>query len=137
VAVVGMPPLSGFVGKLLILEAARAHPWWAWIWALVLGTSLLALVGFARAGSVVFWKTVAAEGGGPPAPARGGPALPLVAASSLVAATVLLAAFAGPVTDGMRATARQMFDPAAYVGAVLGPRPALATSRADSGGTGR
>jgi multicomponent K+:H+ antiporter subunit D len=129
VALVGMPPLSGFVGKLLILEAARAHPWWGWIWALVLGTSLLAMVGFARAGSVVFWRTATAEAGAPPpAPARGGPALPLVAASALVAATVLLAAFAGPVTTVMAATARQMFDPAAYIEAVLGPRPALATA---------
>jgi hypothetical protein len=28
----------------------------------------------------------------------------------------------------MAATARQMFDPAAYIEAVLGPRPALATA---------
>jgi multicomponent K+:H+ antiporter subunit D len=131
IAFVGMPPLSGFVGKVLILEAARAHPWWGLIWALLLGTSLLALVGFARAGSTVFWKSAPAEGAEPPTPARGGPALPLVAASALVAATVLLAAFAGPVTDRMAATARQMFEPAAYVDAVLGPRPALAVGRAE------
>ena len=56
IAMAGLPPLSGFVGKLLILDAAIETPLVVWIWAVVLGSSLISLVGFARAGSVVFWK---------------------------------------------------------------------------------
>ena len=33
IAAVGMPPLSGFLGKLMILDAIRVQPWWAWGWA--------------------------------------------------------------------------------------------------------
>ena len=57
-----MPPLSGFVGKLLILEAATDQAHWPWLWAVVLGGSLLAMIGFARAGSLVFWKCLADPG---------------------------------------------------------------------------
>ena len=33
IAMAGLPPLSGFIGKLLILETAPRHPAWPWIWA--------------------------------------------------------------------------------------------------------
>ena len=62
IAVVGLPPLSGFIGKLLILEGARPTPAMIWIWAVVLVTSLLALV--ASAGP-------AASCSGRPSPASG------------------------------------------------------------------
>ena len=123
-AAVGLPPLSGFVGKLLVLRAAQASPAWGWLWAAILLTSLLALAGFARAGSAVFWRCDAA-----PAPARAsgrGPrdAAALGAAGALAAASLLLALLAGPAMDAMDATARQLFAPQVYVEAVLGPRGA-------------
>jgi len=119
IAMVGMPPLSGFLGKLLILDGVRGNPFEAWIWALLLGTSALALLGFARAGSLLFWKPAAAAGRleSTAAPA----ALPLVTLGLLLAALVLLTVFAGPVTDYLDATAAQLFDPRGYIAAVLGP----------------
>src|SRR3546814_8913793 len=55
-ALVGLPPLSGFIGKLLILQATIAHPAVAWIWTAVLVTTLIGVLGLERAGTAIFWK---------------------------------------------------------------------------------
>ncbi len=120
IAMAGMPPLSGFIGKLLILDAARTAPWAVSIWAAMLLTSLLAIVGFARAGSRVFWKST-----GVPGAIRVRRLMPstlsLVALCSLLAGSVVLTVFAGPLNTYLQATAEQIFTPAGYVDAVLGP----------------
>ncbi|MEM7520780.1 MAG: monovalent cation/H+ antiporter subunit D, partial [Pseudomonadota bacterium] len=54
IAMTGLPPLSGFVGKLLILDAGFNTALAPWIWAVILVSSLVSVVGFARAGSVLF-----------------------------------------------------------------------------------
>jgi multicomponent K+:H+ antiporter subunit D len=120
IATVGLPPLSGFVGKLLILKTTQADPLWAWLWAAVLVTSLIAMVGFARAGSLVFWKCAAEDTSreGSHGPSDGAA---LYATAALAAAPALLALFAGPAMSVMEATASQLFTPARYVEAVLGP----------------
>jgi multicomponent K+:H+ antiporter subunit D len=119
IAMAGMPPLSGFVGKLLILDGAREGPWAAWIWTLMLATSLLAIVGFARGGSTLFWKSAAVPGrfrAGRPPPS----ALPFVAVGTLLGATVALTVFAGPVSGYLDRTAAQLFARSGYIDAVLG-----------------
>ena len=121
IAVAGMPPLSGFLGKLLILDAVRTDPQ-AWIiWAVILVSSLIAILGLAQAGSMIFWKTEPAAEDAPPA---AGPApslaLPASAAMSLGAAIVALTVFAGPVTAYLETAAAQLYDPADYLAAVLG-----------------
>src|SRR3546814_12621809 len=55
-ALVALPPLSGFIGKLLILQATIPHPAVAWIWTAVLVTALFGVLGLARAGTAIFWK---------------------------------------------------------------------------------
>ncbi|MGD9512196.1 MAG: monovalent cation/H+ antiporter subunit D [Geminicoccaceae bacterium] len=118
-AAVGMPPLSGFIGKLLILEAVTARPEWPWLWALILAGSLVALAGFTQAGSLLFWKCRADRGEPEPDRPRHD-AVGLVATAALVAAPVLLALFAGPALTAMEATAEQLFTPERYIEAVLG-----------------
>src|SRR6056297_268024 len=117
IATAGLPPLSGFIGKLLILDATRdmADVWL--IWGAVLATSLVAILGLAQAGSVVFWKVDTRDTGAHAAPQ---PALPLVAAFGLLAGIVALAVFAGPVMGYLEATAAQLHAPAGYIAAVLG-----------------
>ncbi|MFD1911533.1 monovalent cation/H+ antiporter subunit D [Halodurantibacterium flavum] len=118
IAMAGLPPLSGFIGKLLILDAARDTGAMAVVFAAILITSLIAVVGFARAGSTLFWKAHAVEGEMPPAPTGH---LPLVVTGGLMAVMVLLVVLAGPTTAYLDATAAQVFDKAGYIDAVMPP----------------
>ena len=125
IATVGLPPLSGFIGKLLVLETLIGQPAWGWLWAVVLVGGLIALLGFARAGSIVFWKCEAEPG--TPEPDRPlHDTAAMCATVALVAAPALLALFAGPTMTAMDATARQLFKPALYIEAVLGSGTQLA-----------
>jgi multicomponent K+:H+ antiporter subunit D len=128
IALAGMPPLSGFIGKLLILDAARDAPQMVMIWTVILIGSLIAIVGFARAGSLVFWKPYDATlAENPEEPPRGDDAtapehtstLPFVAVFALLGGLVAVSVFAGPVTSYTEATADQLFDPGIYIDAVL------------------
>lgn len=117
IAMAGMPPLSGFLGKLMILDATRGD--WL-IWGTILVTSLIAIVGFGRAGSMVFWKAHAAEGIPPEGPRDAtSPGLAFTAAGGLLAGLVALTVLAGPATDWLRVTAAQIHAPQAYIDAVM------------------
>ena len=108
VAATGLPPLSGFIGKLLILNALVAMPHRDWLWGVILGTTFIGIIGFARTGSAIFWKTTDAPGTAQPAETA---RLDLIAP---VAALVLLAALsaaAGPVTAYVGAAAVQLLAP--------------------------
>ena len=118
IALAGLPPLSGFVGKLLILAASGESTAAVWVWSAVLGTTLFAMIGLARAGSVLFWKV--ADGPQPlPSARRKRITVP---AWGLVALLALLTVLAGPATRYADETARQLFAPDAYIEAVLGDR---------------
>lgn len=131
IALAGMPPLSGFLGKLLVLDATRGVDLAPWIWAVILTGSLITIIGMARAGSLLFWKghglppqdTDTSEE--PPLedlaarPAQ----LPFVACFGLLGGLVALTVFAGPATRYAEATAAQLYAPTAYIETVLG-RPA-------------
>ena len=119
IAMAGMPPLSGFIGKLLIMDSARHAAFAGGIWTVILITSLLCVVGFARAGSNVFWKCAASNERAAPVPDRRD-ALPMAMAFLLLAGTAMLAVFGGPVTGYLDATAGQLFEPTPYIRAVLG-----------------
>jgi len=120
IAMTGLPPLSGFIGKLLVLDAAFASPLMAWVFAIVLGASLIAVVGFARAGSVLFWK---AQSVAHPAeailPERPG-ALSCVAVGGLIALLIAYTAFAGQAHGYMLRMSEQLFNPVDYIETVIG-----------------
>jgi len=118
VAMSGLPPLSGFIGKLMILDATRTSSAAGWTWTFVLATSLLVIIGFSRAGTMLFWKSEAVTGTLEPPPARAASIVPAVA---LVLATALLSFGADPVTRYLEATAHQLVNPQGYVDAVLSP----------------
>jgi len=132
IAMAGMPPLSGFLGKLLVLDALRAPGVVTWAWSAVLIGSLLTIVGFARAGSLLFWKSTAIVAPTPPQTegededqtplpagraAGTGEVAPVMAALGVL---VLLSVFAGPVADYLDGTTAQLFDRDGYVTAVIG-----------------
>ncbi len=119
IAMAGLPPLSGFVGKLLILDASYQTSAVVWIWAVVLGASLIAMIGFSRAGSILFWKAESLpRDAGAEAPARP-PALSYVAVGGLLALMAAHTVLAGPATGYTSAIAAQLFDPAPYISTVL------------------
>jgi len=123
IALAGMPPLSGFVGKLLVMDAARSSDLVWWIWAIILVTSLIAVVGFARAGSMVFWKVEDGYVGDDSSAAaiRSSQGLAFTATFGIVGALVLLTVLADPVAGFLTDTAGQLFAPADYIGAVMQP----------------
>ncbi|MDJ0993324.1 MAG: monovalent cation/H+ antiporter subunit D [Dinoroseobacter sp.] len=128
IGMAGMPPLSGFLGKLLVLDALRDPGVIGWAWTAILVGSLLTIVGFARAGSALFWKSTAITASedpaedGPPSDqiytAKAGAAQVAPAAAGLTALAGL-ALFAGPVATYLEDTSIQLFDRAGYVAAVL------------------
>jgi multicomponent K+:H+ antiporter subunit D len=119
IATIGMPPLAGFIGKLLILDAAREAFISATVWPAILITSLLLILGFARTGIQIFWNhSPAAE---TPAP-RDVPMVPVFVIAGMIATVAALSVFAGPVMADMTATAEQLLSPQRYIAAVLRPR---------------
>ncbi len=120
IAMAGLPPLSGFLGKLLVMDAALGTDPVVWIWVIVLSSSLISIVGFARAGSVLFWKATSVE------PSEGAPLMPCPATMSYVAVgglISLLAAhtvFAGQVHSYTSTMAAQLFAPEPYISIVVG-----------------
>jgi multicomponent K+:H+ antiporter subunit D len=130
IAMAGMPPLSGFLGKLLVLDALREPHVMVWAWTAILGGSLITIVGFARAGSALFWKSTAIAAPVPepqnaeqPAAALRKEANVAEVAPVMMTLAVLagLAIFAGPITDYLEKTSNQLFDRAGYIAAVLSP----------------
>ncbi|KZM39321.1 MAG: monovalent cation/H+ antiporter subunit D [Marinomonas sp.] len=55
--IIGMPPFSGFIGKIMVLNSAETMATRLWIWPVILMSSLITLVAFSRATSKLFWKT--------------------------------------------------------------------------------
>jgi multicomponent K+:H+ antiporter subunit D len=120
----GLPPLPGFIGKLMVLQASAGHEAQAWVWTVVLLVGFLTLIGLARVGSVLFWSVRPEAGSGSAAGAS--PRL-LLATVSLIGAGVLMSVLGGPLKRYTDATAVQLVDRRAYQDAVLGAAGAQTT----------
>jgi multicomponent Na+:H+ antiporter subunit D len=110
----GVPPLSGFLGKLAIVEgtfAAQAY----WVGALVLAVGLLTLLSMARAWADSFWRP-AVETQDMAAP--GAPYLLAIAALSVL--TIAMTIGAEPLIEFTMRGAEQLLHRDEYVRAVLG-----------------
>jgi multicomponent K+:H+ antiporter subunit D len=122
VAVAGMPPLAGFLGKALLLEAAARTPYAPWVWSIVLLASFGVIVALARAGSLVFWRPALPDAAAPAAVAGTAP-VQAVAISVLLTVLAAAALLAQPLASYTGAAAQQLFDRRAYIDAVLGAEP--------------
>jgi len=115
VAITGMPPLSGFMGKMLILSAALDHAWFASILAVVLIAGLLMIIAVARSGSLMFYNTK--EVGEIPGEKLN--AYALLAVIGLFMTGPILVIFANPITAFTELVAQQQFNNQAYIDAIL------------------
>ena len=115
IAMTGMPPLSGFFGKVLILASALNQAWFALILTVVLLAGLVMIISMARAGSLLFYRTqsVAVLPGEPLNRSA------YVAIAGLFMFSPILVLFANPITAFTDMAALQQFDSATYIEAVL------------------
>jgi len=115
-SVAGLPPLPGFIGKLMILQASLPHSAVVAVWSVVLTVGFLTLVGLARAGSILFWNVRSDM----PSSASGASPRLIVATLVLLGFSVAMSGFAEPLKRYTDAAAAQLFDRRAYAEAVLG-----------------
>src|SRR5690554_4003565 len=112
----GIPPMSGFLGKVGLLQAGVADGS-GLAWALVVGgvvTSLLTLYAIVKAWNKAFWQV-------PPAPLEGA-SLPrgmVGPTAALVLFGLGLTVFAGPLYGFTERAASTLRDPEVYITAVL------------------
>lgn len=92
IAVIGLPPLSGFIGKALLLHATARFEEQLWVWPVLLASSLAALIAFSRAGTSLFWHSSGKKMSGE----RSRPTQ-ILAISILLTMTTLMTVFAGPI----------------------------------------
>lgn len=109
----GLPPTSGFVGKLSVLTATAPGAGPGWI-AVILVGGLLALITLSRAGSALFWNVDDAQSSTGPVPVT--QLLPVV---WLLGLSLALMVFSGPVLDFLGDAASQALDTHTYARDVL------------------
>ncbi|MBE0483146.1 MAG: monovalent cation/H+ antiporter subunit D [Bacterioplanes sp.] len=103
-AMIGMPPLSGFIGKTAMLQAALQGNMAHWIWPPLLLASLAALVMLSRAGSTLFWRSK----GDRPSSLKAHP-LQVLSVTLLLLCLPLLVIFAGPIMAYCLAAAEDLY----------------------------
>jgi multicomponent K+:H+ antiporter subunit D len=115
IALVGLPPLAGFLAKFMLLRAATEHAQVAWIWGIVLTSGVITLIALARSGSLLFYR---AEG-----PVRGKYTTASSSQLAPIIGLLLVISFmvvaANPLSDYALRAAQQLDDPSHYQNAVL------------------
>jgi len=115
----GMPPLSGFLAKFVMIEAmlgaessVSAATWW--LVALLIISGLAAMITLLRNGINIFWVTLDSE-------VPRVRVVEIVPILLLLGLCVALTVFAGPAMGFMEAAAGYLHSGTSYVEAVLGP----------------
>ncbi|WP_428389978.1 proton-conducting transporter membrane subunit [Mucisphaera sp.] len=121
-SLVGLPPLSGFFGKMLLVDAGwNAHDgryWWLAILALL--TGCLTLLSMLKIWSYAFWSPETETEIDTPQNVKTKNRSGYVATTMLVAIALFMGFGAEIVYQAAETAGNQLFDPTAYVEAVLG-----------------
>ena len=126
IAVSGMPPLSGFFGKLMLMRSVQLSDAAVTVWTALLLSSLVVGLVLARAASIIFWE---------PKPDEPEPRLPPPnwfrrwALFIIVAASPIITVASGPIATYAHAAAEQLSERRAYVDTVLGTSQAVERER--------
>jgi len=113
-AFAGLPPLSGFISKLLILQSTPFS--WAFgsFWPLLLIAGLVTIVALSRGGSALLWRQ-----NKQPELTSKAPAMAIAVMATLLFGSMVLSLFAQPVIEFTAATANQLLNPELYIQAVM------------------
>lgn len=122
----GLPPFSGFLGKIFILQATVEANYQGWIISVVLVVSLLSIIALTRVGFILFWRA------SPPEEDPIHPAYILYRALPerapprndqviylLLAGLIAYVVFAAPIQHYTLSTAQQIQDHALYQHSIL------------------
>lgn len=122
----GLPPFSGFLGKVFILQATVEASYQGWIIGIVLVVSLLSIIALTRVGFILFWRAT------PPEEDPIQPAYVLYRALPerapprndqviylLLAGLIAYVVFAAPIQHYTLSTAQQIQDHAFYQHSIL------------------
>lgn len=122
ISLAGLPPLSGFFGKLLLVRESiffGPYPRLGYVLAaLALATSVLTLLSMLKIWGYGFWSKASETVASSPTPSGRRPALAMIAL--LVAVSLSIGLGAGEYLKIMRVAARNVLDPTEYIVAVLG-----------------
>ncbi|MBS0003315.1 MAG: Na+/H+ antiporter subunit D, partial [Thioalkalivibrio sp.] len=117
----GLPPLSGFFAKFIIIRAGiEVEAWLAVAVALIVG--LLTLYSMVKIWNEVFWKAQP-EGGAGPQVAQGSLVWMWTPIVALALMTVMIGLYGQPVFEMAERSAAQLLDTSGYIEAVLGGNP--------------
>ena len=119
-SLVGVPPFSGFIAKLGLVEAGVASEEYV-IVGISLLVSLLTLVAMIRIWTGVFWSPAEEPAGSTPPRAVGrfgGPALMVIPTVALLVCSLAVAVGAGAIYTLAEHTARDLMHPDTYIRAV-------------------
>ena len=115
ISIAGLPPFSGFLGKVMLLRAVPPTIDAALLWPVILVGGLGMLIALGRAGSMVFWRPSAAVSVG-----RAADNVRVSAAFGLLLGSVVLVVAAQPIQAYVQAVAAQLFDLGPYLEIVRG-----------------
>lgn len=122
----GLPPFSGFLGKLMLLQSALTFSALPWVMAVVLMGSLLTIIALARTGSLLFYRANILHIDDPlshniqVAQFNKPYTKELIAVIGLLSLCVMMSIWAEPIIIFTKATAVQLLAPEQYIQAVLG-----------------
>ena len=114
----GLPPLTGFFGKTMILHSVLDSPLMGAIFAVVLITSVMLVIALARSGSTLFYRVDQQEQA-IVAEKVTATALTAVFTPLIIAAAMVL--FALPLTNWLHGTSSQIKDTSVYIRHALNP----------------
>ncbi len=120
----GLPPTSGFFGKLVLLREAM-HGGYYLLAAVAIMTSVLTLLSMVKIWSYAFWnraRPAPAAGTGHPEKHPLKVTKAMAATALLVVASLALGLGAEPSVRAAHQAARNVIEPSAYIDAVLGPQ---------------
>jgi multicomponent Na+:H+ antiporter subunit D len=119
----GLPPLSGFWAKLILLRAGLEAEAYGAV-AVAVAAGLLTLVSMTKIWNEAFWKPLPADGA--LAPTTMSMARLVVPIVVLAAVTLTIGLYAEPLVVLAERAAGELLGPTAYIEAVLGPAPEAA-----------